>query len=574
MIEYVPVAAEGILAEFAAASMIGLADFHVARRVSALSGENDPTVILALALCVRELRQGSVCLDLSAAPDLLPLEGLDDGSVSTRPDLPWPGAAQWLGRIAESPAVAAPGEAPAPFRLVGSLLYLERYHQDETAIIAAIEHRAGLAPTSLRSDAAAFAAQPDLNGLTPDPGQEAAIRLASTELTSIITGGPGTGKTTTVARILDGLSFGASVPPLVALAAPTGKAAGRLSASVNHSLRTSPTVVGSLTLFGLLGAAPGRAERTYHRDNPLPYDVVVVDETSMVSLSMMAWLLEALADRTRLVLLGDPHQLASVEEGAVLADLARSGRLPTTELSHNWRSNAAINALAAAVRSGDAEAAVDLAQAAPSVRLIPWDGTQDLSALPELTKTLRTIGSEVLRHAEAGEAEKASLAMNRHRILCGHRQGDFGVSHWAESARRWLTRNLDGYHGDQDRFVGQPLIMTRNNDLVRNGETAVIVRRGAALMAAVDQPAGISQFDPSVLDNAVDMHAMTIHRSQGSQFDVVSVVLPPVGSPLLTRELLYTAITRAREEVRLYGSPEALRLAVQNPTRRSSGLAG
>lgn len=568
----IPVAATGLLAEFAEAGLIGPADFHVARRVGALAGEQNPVVILALALCVRQLRQGSVCLDLTTAHRLAPLDALDDGTVNSRPELAWPEPAAWQQQVAGSPAVAAPEDSPAPYRLHGSLLYLERYYQEERSIAAAVEERAQAPTNSLNADVAASAMAPAATGQAPDQDQQAAIRLSTTHRTSIITGGPGTGKTTTVARIIDALTTASPSSPLVALAAPTGKAAGRLSASVSQALRTQPTIMGSLTLYGLLGAAPGRAQRTYHRDNPLPYDVVVVDETSMVSLSMMAWLFEALAPDTRLILLGDPDQLASVEEGAVLADLARSGLLPTAQLRRNWRSNPAINRLAAAIQAGDPDGALQHAASSPACRLIPWDGAGDIGALAELTDVLRSSMGEVLAHAQNGDGVAATEALNRHRILCAHRRGPYGVSHWAETTRRWLTRHLDGYHGDEDTFVGQPLIMTRNNDLVHNGETAVIVRQGSALVAAVDQPAGISQFDPAVLDNAVDMHAMTIHRSQGSQFDVVSVVLPPVGSPLLTRELLYTAVTRARDEVRLYGSPEALRLAVANPTRRASGL--
>ncbi len=569
----IPIAAEGLLSDFAHAHMIGLPDFHVARRSAALAGENRPDVLLALALCIRALREGSVCLDLSKAQHLVPMQEADDGTVEERPDLPWPDAAQWLDAVARSSAVATDPDRIAPFRLVGTLLYPERYYQEERAIEAALRHRATLTATPAHPDVLESAMTPDVDGHVPDDAQAEAIRLAASRPTVTITGGPGTGKTSTVARIIDVLAR--SMPgrrPFVALAAPTGKAAGRLTSSVRQSLRTTPLLTGSLTLHALLGAAPHRAQRTYHREAPLPYDMVVVDETSMVSLSQMSWLLEAVGDSTRLVLLGDPHQLASVEEGAVLADIAASDLVPTAELRHNWRSNADINTLAASIRRGDAQQGLAVLSSSSAVRLVPFDGTEPIHRLPELVATLETTGAQVLDRATAGDGAGANLALNRHRILCAHRVGPYGVSQWGDAARRLLTQRLDGYHGDRERWVGQPLIITRNSDLVSNGETAVVVRAEDGVMVAVDQPTGVRLFDPSLLDSASDVHAMTIHKSQGSQFDVVSVVLPPVGSPLLTRELLYTAVTRAKDEVRLYGSPEAFARAVETPTRRAGGL--
>lgn len=569
----IPIAADGLLAQFAHAHMIGLADFHVARRTAALAREDRAEVLLALALCIRTLREGSVCLDLSSARHLTPMQETDDGTVEALPELPWPDAELWLQAVANSSVVSTQPNRVAPFRLAGTLLYPERYFQEERAIEAALRHRATLPLTPLGPEALEVAMAPDAEGHRPDGSQAEALRLATTSHTATITGGPGTGKTSTVARIIDALTHSSpGARPFVALAAPTGKAAGRLTSAVRQSLQTDPLLAGSLTLHGLLGAAPHRAQRTYHRDAPLPYDVVIVDETSMVSLSQMSWLLEAVGDATRLVLLGDPHQLASVEEGAVLADIAASGLVPTAELRHNWRSNADINALASGIRAGDGSVCLDLLASSKAAQLVPWEAGDAIASLPHLTGTLRATGQAVLDHAMAGDGQAANVALNRHRILCAHRQGPYGVSHWGDAARRYLTEHIEGYHGDKERWVGQPLIITRNSDLVSNGETAVVVRAPDGVIVAVDQPTGVALYDPALLDSASDVHAMTIHKSQGSQFDVVSVVLPPVGSPLLTRELLYTAVTRAKDQVRLYGSPEAFAKAVETPTRRAGGL--
>lgn len=572
MTQVVPVAAQGLMQVFADAQMISPADFHVARALmwNTPDAGGDPRVELAVALTVRALREGSVCLDITRAHELATLAETDDGESATTMDLPWPEPTAWLDALRASGVTGT--DRPGPMVLTGTLLYLERYHRDETHVKAWLDVRRALPPTELGDDARAAGLRLDEHPL--HARQEEAVLTAATEMTSVITGGPGTGKTTTVSRILDALAAQSPGQLFVALAAPTGKAAGRLTQAVAETITADVALHGSLTLYKLLGAAPSRPTRTHDQHRQLPHDVVVVDEVSMMSLSMMSWLLEAIGEHTRLILLGDPYQLTSVEEGSVLADIASAGLLPTVTLEHNHRSNQDINELSRAILHGHVPDALALLERSASCSLSPFDGDEEISQYPELASTLTTTGEAVTAAALAGDGASANTALAHHRILCAHREGRFGVRHWAAAARAWVTRTVSGYHGDLDVFAGQPLMMTRNNDLVSNGETAVVVQRGGRLVAAVDQPDGITYWDPAVLDAAADAHAMTIHKSQGSQFDVVSVVLPPIGSPLLTRELLYTAVTRARHGVRLYGSEEALATAIITPTSRTSGLRG
>ncbi|MDO5736560.1 MAG: exodeoxyribonuclease V subunit alpha [Propionibacteriaceae bacterium] len=575
----VPVAATGLLQSFAEATMIAPADFHLARRMASLSQESDPRVELALALATRELRLGSVCLDLLTAPGLAPESGIEDGAVDgTPPDLPWPEPEPWLAAVSASPAVAAPGEAARPFRLVGSLLYLDRYWSEERTVESRLRHRTAL-PARPIDDAHLERARQPLPGMDQDDHQDAAVLCALTHPSTVITGGPGTGKTTTVARILGGLADAAN-PPLVALAAPTGKAATRLMSAVSDALPTRDGLrLRGETLHRLLGVVPGRSHRVHNRDNLLPHDVVIVDETSMVSLTMMSWLLEAVSDGTRLILIGDPQQLASVEAGAVLADIAASQDLvasadgPTVvELQRNRRSNQEIGDLSAAIRDGDADRAVALLASGATCTLEGYDGTGDIHDQPVLLADLLSTTAAVREAALRGDGPAANDALGRHRVLCAHREGPFGVTRWARAARLWLSDQFPDYGRTAGAWVGQPLLITRNSDTAANGDTAVVVEVQGRLMASVDRAQGPLLVDPVLLDDAADLHAMTIHKSQGSQFDIVSVVLPPLGSPLLTRELLYTAITRARSEVRIYGSEAALRVAVETPARRASGL--
>ena len=577
----VPVAATGLLRHFAEATMIAPVDFHLARRMAALCKETDPRVELAFALTTRELRLGSVCLDLRRAHALAPESGIEDGAVEDLDlNLPWPEPESWLAAVAASPAVAGPTGPDRPFRLVGPWLYLDRYWSEERSVEASLRRRTGLTMPPI-SDAHMARASAALPSRTADTLQDAAVAAALRNATTVITGGPGTGKTTTVARILAGLAEEKD-PPLVALAAPTGKAATRLASAVAEAMpaeQQDGLRILNYTLHKLLGVVPGRAERTHGSHNLLPHDVVIVDETSMVSLTMMSWLLEAVSQHTRLILIGDPQQLASVEAGAVLADIAAAPELiasPTgaavVELRSNFRSNREITALAAAIQDGDADAVVALLEQSATCTLQEFTGREPITAYDVLLSDLRETTGAVREAALAGDGEGANEALRHHRILCAHREGPFGVGQWARTARAWLSEQFDGYGQGAGAWPGQPLLITRNSDTAANGDTAVVVRRGDRLMAAVDRAQGTLLVDPVLLDDAADLHSMTIHKSQGSQFDVVSVVLPPVGSPLLTRELLYTAITRAKGNVRLYGTKAALRIAVETPARRASGL--
>ena len=564
----VPIAAKGRLREFAELGLIHVADFHLARRMAALGGETDPDVVLAFALTVRELHLGSVCLDLAAAPGLVVPSTSDDGSAAEPVAVDWPGPEAWAQAVAASPAIG-PGR---PFRFTDGLLYLGRFFAEERYLAARLRHRSGL------PDLAAPGPLAPTPGLDPDATQDAAVAAAARCRTSVITGGPGSGKTTVVARIIDTLS---SSGLRVALTAPTGKAAARLETSVASKLQYPKRVALTAgTLHRLLGVVPGRTERTHDELNPLPFDVVIVDETSMVSITLMAWLLAAVSDQTRLVLIGDPHQLASVEAGAVLADISQAPDLVTSasgpavvQLGGNHRSTGDVAQLAAAIRDGDAEAGLALLARSNSCSLTPFSGTETLAELPQLAHDLEEAARQAIAAANIGDGDLAVAALEGHRLLCAHREGPFGTGFWQARVRRHLAEALPGYARGPGHYPGQPLIVTRNSDVVSNGDVAVIVRAGDRLVAAVDRGERAEPLSPLQLDAAQELHAMTIHKSQGSQFDTVSVILPPLGSPLLTRELLYTAITRAKTSARLYGSPEALREAVSTRARRASGLS-
>ena len=566
----IPIAATGVLLDFCRAGMLTHIDFHLARRLAQLSGEGDPQAQLAFALAARELRLGSVCLDLATASEQLhPEAELDDGAA-TGPEepLPWPEPKAWLSTVRSSPAVAGPDEQPRPFRLEGTLLYLDRYWRQERQLGASLRARSALAPLAEHDSA-----PPPPPGIDSDEHQDQAVLAALNLPTVVITGGPGTGKTTIVARILTALS---DAEPRVALAAPTGRAAGRLQSAVAQAMPRK-VALRSSTLHKLLGARPRSSHVEYGPNNPLPFDVIVVDETSMVSLEMMGQLLAAVAPTTRLILLGDPHQLRSVEAGAVLADIERADLVTApggalVRLEHNYRSDPEIDALARAILAGDSASALAALERSGALSLVDFDGTANPMSLSSLEAHVTPQATRVRLLALGGQGAEANRALDGHRILCGHREGPFGVSHWGRSVRTALAATLDDYGHELRAYLGQPLLIQRNSDLFSNGDTGVVCVRDGQLRAAIDVPGEIRWLDPHLLDDATDLHAMTIHKSQGSQFDAVSVVLPPLGSPLLTRELLYTAVTRARHTVTLYGSRDSFIQAVETPVRRASGL--
>jgi exodeoxyribonuclease V alpha subunit len=431
---------------------------------------------------------------------------------------------------------------------------------------------------------------------------------------SIVAGGPGTGKTTTVARLLAVLQDVAGGSLRVAMAAPTGKAAARLTEAVTDATAKLPEEdrerlgpLSARTLHRLLGSRPGARTRFRHdRDNRLPYDVVVVDEASMVSLTMMSRLVEALRPTCRLILVGDPDQLSSVEVGAVLGDLVHrdvpaaavpAAAVPSfvpedlatlsdaeqeaalrggvVRLSTVHRFSPEIQSLAEAIRVGSAEALEDvLAKEHPCIELVDADPGDPRFACATLTRDVLDSGRRLVDAARAGRAEAALSALAEHRVLCGHREGPYGVARWARQVEEWLAEDIDGYAKDGQWYLGRPLLVTANDYQLRlfNGDTGVVLSVEGEPRAAFRRDGQVDLFGPSRLSDVQTVHAMSVHRSQGSQFDKVTLVLPPEGSPLLTRELVYTAVTRAKEHVRVIGTHAALVSAIQRPIQRASGL--
>jgi exodeoxyribonuclease V alpha subunit len=571
----VAASAEGLLHDFNLADVLESPDIHVAHRLGTLAGETDERVLLAVALTVRAVRSGSVCLDLTTVPDIAP-------------DLSFPDAEPWKEAVAASPLVESD-----VLHLEGDLLYLDRYWTEEHQVVADLQARA---------DASAVDEQVLTEALAsyfPDDkyaDQRAAAATAVRHRTTVITGGPGTGKTSTVARLLGVLmqvhaaTDEGDRPLRIALAAPTGKAAARMVQAVRESTtqrgfpsdreqaQRAATTIGSLrasTLHRLLGWTPNSTRFRHHRGNRLPYDVVVVDETSMLSLTMMARLLEAVRPSARLVLVGDADQLASVDAGAVLKDLvdgytSRADELdatPVARLSESRRFGERIGALATSIRDGDFDTVMDELRNGSAE--VSWT---DVDVLPDLLADRAVALREA---AESGDTARALGELDKHRLLCAHRDGPYGVSHWNRVVER-LLMEASGSDYLRDWYVGRPFVVNSNDYGLSlwNGDTGVACRLGGDLVAVVGDTVAGRSLPTSRLADVTTAHAMTVHRGQGSQFDEVTVLLPEADSRILTRELFYTAVTRAKQRVRIVGGEDALRAAVTRRAQRATGLAG
>jgi exodeoxyribonuclease V alpha subunit len=665
------------LKALALAGRIRQLDLQFAKLVADLGGS--PELVLGAALACFELGRGHVCLPLEmlSAGSLRPF-GLDpQQSRDLLLDLADP--ACWPALFAASPLVGSEqhdGEAPRwPLRLWHGRLYLTRYHDFELGVarhLRALSERAewpeiapALSRLFARDYGLVFAAllkarlAPDfsarhfiekyldlvfpsevdwpaiegllgsaqaasdlgqLDTLVPEAlccnGQKLAAATAAARPFAVISGGPGTGKTTTVAKLLailveTGLQAGKA--PAIRLVAPTGKAAARLTESIGSALlaldlppewvEAIPTEAG--TLHRLLGVIPGRSQFRHHAGNPLHLDLLVVDEASMVDLPMMARLLDALPSHARLILLGDKDQLASVEAGAVLGDICsfieqgissaqadwlsrQTGyRLQGTPagaqvrdslclLAKSWRfdQHSGIGQLARACNSGDATAVEAVwGMGFADISLHPWAG-EAYDAL--IAQGVAGYGS-YLKAARAGEDPAAVFkAFNSFQILCALRDGPFGVLGLNERLELALSR-AGLIARDGDWYAGRPVMVVRNDHGVGlyNGDMGLCLPdESGRLKVWFEQPDGtLRALLPSRLPPHETVYAMTIHKSQGSEFAHTVLVLPDSASPLLTRELVYTGITRAKARLDLYGDRALLAQAVRKKTERYSGLA-
>ena len=536
----------------------------VATLLSLVNGGVVPPIVndlvwLSFALALNASEGGHTCIDLNEIDRWYP-DDLESGALT------WPPSSEWLQAVSEHlDLVATPSTVTnhprRPFVLDGSRLYVLRSFEEERSIADWINSAAG-------------------------------SRL------KVLLGGPGSGKTTAVAKQLVARFADANDRDLlVAMAAPTGKAADRMRQAIEARLmsaKASSEVIArvqespSITIHRLLGYSPVRrtGRFQYNHENPLPYDLVIIDEASMLSLSLMHRLIDALHPTAELFLVGDPEQLASVDAGTVLADISLAAKKEGTDLhrcterltsQYRYAVGSPIEQVVKAVQSGDADQVIDLLRShRNSEGVVSWidpssKAQEDLDAFENVGLEVKRHALKVVELAGSSQYEEALETLGQLQLLCASRVGQLGIAGWNRTVNKWI-----GTATRKQWFVGRPVLITKNDhgNNLYNGDVGVVCSdKNGEVRVVFDGLVAPREFPTVRLPEVETVHALTIHKSQGSEYQHAIVVLPTGRSRLLTRELLYTGVSRAREQLTIVASESALRTAVNTVVIRASGLA-
>lgn len=577
-----------------AAGAVDPLDHRFAQMLARRVGLTDEAVLAGAALVGSVGTRGHVCLRLGEAQTVLDRDLRSRGPDPETPELPQlPDPEAWSAALAEATDLVRPPSSsnPTPFVLDGDALYLDRTWAHQQTVVRSVKAR--LTQPQPTPDHGALDAILDRLFEPGDPRthlQRDAVSHVLTRRLTVIAGGPGTGKTAVVVRLLAALNHLEATagrrPPRVLLMAPTGKAAARMTEAIRDrleqwipaELRPAITAEASTIHRGLM-VSPTTGRPRFDAARPLDVDLLVVDEASMIDLPLMARLFAATPPSARLVLLGDPDQLVSVEKGAVLRELAAAPavRPGLVTLTESWRFAGGIARLARAINAGDAdEALAALAEESELSRRDVPEGERGRG----LTVALR---DDIVRGyrptLEASDPAEALRALRRFRVLCAHRSGRRGVDGLSPLIEAWLRGAGLVPRSHSSWYPGQPIIVGRNDHgcQLYNGDVGVLLPGPSApdgpLRAWFESADGaLRSFAPAGLPEHQSAFATTVHKAQGSEHERVIVVLPRDPSPVLTRELLYTAVTRASASVVVVGSEARIREAVSTPTRRMSGL--
>lgn len=598
-------------------------DLQMARHIGRLNGTASDALTLATALVSNRLGAGDICVSLHHCQHF----GLFTNSDIT-PPLAVPESDQWRDELMAQSVVGRAGDYAPLILTDDNLLYLGRYWQLEHSLATRLGELASSEAPPVKRDLL----RDGLNRVFAESHndidwQKVAAANAVCSKLSIITGGPGTGKTYTVAALLVLLAEQwqqcqqtASGELRIALAAPTGKAAARLTGAVAdaaHKLAADTDIADYLkleaqTLHALLRVHPDRVQPYHHAGNPLPVDVLIIDEASMIDLPLMSKTFAALADEARVVLLGDQNQLSSVESGMVLGDICGghsqvnfsapvaeslgglcgfsvpsvqqsvppvASRIVYLQHSRRTRDSGGISALASAVNAGDSSRVLAVLRNPDHANVELVEGGDE--SIEEVLHQHLVPGFAALLRAP--DPQQALLQLDKTCVLCALRGGPSGVTGINRRMQR-LLQPPGLAAGNDGWYPGLPLMISRNSPAHRlaNGDRGVVLEsswQSAASESAAGQlrvyfdgADGVRSFSPQRLPAHERFYATTIHKSQGSEYDTVVIVLPEQDNPVLSRELLYTAVTRAKRHVVVVASAEQLHSCVQRRVQRQSGL--
>lgn len=602
------------LGQYEKAGLLQALDLEFARILD-ISPTDDGTA-LAAVLASYWFRQGNVCLDLAefAGKKLFKEEQTNGHNL---PLIKAPQLDEWTKQLKSASFIGKPGDFKPLIFDEKNRLYLQKLWYNERLIgdkllLKSSKWVKDINPGLLQQGLNRYFSSGDMFETN---WQQVAAAKSVLKPFSVISGGPGTGKTTTVVRILALLveqSIAAGHKIEVALAAPTGKAAARLKESVQEQKKNLPAAEEvrevipekAKTLHQLLGARRHTSAFKYHKDNQLPYDLVVVDEASMIDQSLMSKLIEALPDDVRLVLLGDKDQLASVEAGSVLGDicdfdenglsekmaaelstlLPNASAIPVDEnpkpltdnitlltKSYRFDSQSGIAKLAKSINRGDAERALEVLNN-PKADDVHLTAIPDQKALENLLKEKAVLSFKKI--LQSSSVKDAMDIFNRFRILSPHRKGPLGVEYLNNLVEK-LLQGQGLVSKQRQWYAGRPVIINENDYTLKlyNGDTGICLPdEKGELKVFFEHEQSLRAIAPARLPAHDTAHALTIHKSQGSEFDEVVLILPANHSKLLSRELLYTALSRARTKVTIAGSKAIFEAGIKAHFTRSSGL--
>jgi exodeoxyribonuclease V alpha subunit len=602
---------EGLLAEI---------DIFFARFMTNLAEDDDPDLFLAAALVSRACGNGDICFDLPSVSGKIILEKED-----RKKSVSYPVLENWHNKLVSSPVVGRPGEKCPLILDYKNRLYLYRYWEYEKKLVDSIKQRIRQQPIDLdlsllKDGIKRFFPE---NTDTSINWQKIAVATALLKQFCVISGGPGTGKTFTVVKILALLTEQAPQTRYqILLAAPTGKAAAKLTESLKNAkvyLNCSDAVKDAIpqkafTIHRMLKIRRGSPYFHFNRENPLPANVVIIDEASMVDLALMSKLVQALPDTAKLVLIGDKDQLASVEAGAVLGDICDRNNIhgfslnfckqineltggsisPSNEKgknesglhncivnlvkSYRFAEDSSIGSLSRAVNLGDYKKALNLFKAG--------NGQISMKTIRSSNDLYRTLKDKIIigytEYLKTSEPNRAIEQFNRFRLLCALKIGPFGVN-----AINRLTEQILFQEkliqmnplNDNPWYRGRPVLITSNDYYLGlfNGDIGITLPDPGSgrndLYVFFSRDSGdLRRFSPYILPEHETAYASTVHKSQGSEFENTVLILPNRDYPVLTRELIYTAITRARKSIWVLGNEAVIQAAIKHKIERTSGL--
>jgi len=596
------------------AGALAAIDIEFCRFLQQLHPEIKEPVLLAACLTSKAYRNGDVCIMLD---DYDEATAFTEFERALQPETPGP--VEWINVLGKSPVVGSPGDFKPLILDEANRLYFHKLWQYEQNLAAQILKRAQLETDQIKVALLRDGLKRLFNNKEkgkPDWQQIAAASAVYNKFT-VISGGPGTGKTTTIICLLALMLEQARAldqSPKIALAAPTGKAAARMEASIlkaRKKLNVSDDIKAAIpaeavTIHQLLGARLHTSVFRYNSDNPLPFDVVIIDEASMIDQALMSKLMDALREKTKLVLLGDKDQLASVEAGSVMGDIcgdagtniitpkraekmeALSATIPALNIqqegaaplinniilltqNYRFKGSSGIGALALAINTGDSTKAVSILKDAslPDVELNQLNSYADFQLL--VAKQIKPYFTSALK---AKTPEEAFTIYNRFRILAAHRKGPWGVEYINDGIEDSLLKAglVPRY---EPWYAGKPIIINRNDYSLglSNGDLGICLPDTDDTMKVFfNKDGSMVGILPSRLAEYSTAFALTVHKSQGSEFENILLVLPDKRSKVLSRELLYTAVTRAKHSVKIIGDASVFSEAVGYSLARNSGL--